>query len=471
MCPETRAFSRPRPLALLAAAGILIGFAGVHGTGNAPAERLLITGARVLDVRAGRYLSPTAVLIDGDRITALSAQPPSSVPPDARRIDLPGATLVPGMGDMFAAAAPSPEADADFYYSMALAYGVTMYRAVNVPAPWGSAQRSRVAAGDLVAPRLWVSGPGLDQQAAFSFALRRTPDAASARRAVAEQAAARVDWVAALGGTSPDVYRAIVQAGHAARLRVSGEPGATSTIDLSRLGVDAVTRLGSLAKPRADLEKALQALPDYPRNDPQAAADYAWEHVSAADVQAAASQLARRQTTVVPLLASFAGTVGADEVKQDPAVQALPARWREELVGRAHPAGWPGGARAARAAEARGRAVLAIVKAGGRVTTGLDVESGYSVPGAGIHRELALLVAAGLTPIQAIRAATVNCAEMLGAAATLGQVRAGFKADLVAVDGDPLQRIEDLQRIRLIVRGGEVLDRDELLAQARRAGR
>ena len=50
-------------------------------------------------------------------------------------------------------------------------------------------------------------------------------------------------------------------------------------------------------------------------------------------------------------------------------------------------------------------------------------------------------------------------------------MKAGFKADFFAVEGDPLQRVEDLLRIRLIVRGGELLDRDELLKQARRAGR
>jgi imidazolonepropionase-like amidohydrolase len=95
--------------------------------------------------------------------------------------------------------------------------------------------------------------------------------------------------------------------------------------------------------------------------------------------------------------------------------------------------------------------------------------TGYNVPGAGVHRELAMLVAAGLSPAAAIRAATVNCADLVGAGKTLGQIAVGFKADLIAVEGDPLAKIEDLQRITLIVRGGEVLERQQLLAQARRA--
>ena len=98
----------------------------------------------------------------------------------------------------------------------------------------------------------------------------------------------------------------------------------------------------------------------------------------------------------------------------------------------------------------------------------MDVGSaGYNVPGAGVHRELALLVKAGLAPADAIRAATVNCAEMLGVAASLGEVKTRFKADLFAVDGDPLANIADLRRIRIVVRGGEALNPGELLAQAR----
>lgn len=80
-------------------------------------------------------------------------------------------------------------------------------------------------------------------------------------------------------------------------------------------------------------------------------------------------------------------------------------------------------------------------------------------------------MAAGLTPAQAIRAATVDCADLLDAARTVGLVRVGGKADFFVVDGDPLRRVEDLGRIRIVVRGGEVLEPKDLLAQARRAAR
>jgi imidazolonepropionase-like amidohydrolase len=94
---------------------------------------------------------------------------------------------------------------------------------------------------------------------------------------------------------------------------------------------------------------------------------------------------------------------------------------------------------------------------------------GFPAPGAGVHAEIARLVAAGLAPAAAIRSATVVPAAFAGAEKTSGQIKPGFSADFFAVDGDPLAQVSDLARIRLVVRNGEVLDRKNLLAMTERA--
>lgn len=90
-------------------------------------------------------------------------------------------------------------------------------------------------------------------------------------------------------------------------------------------------------------------------------------------------------------------------------------------------------------------------------------------PTAGIHEELSLLVDAGLSPLAALQAATRNAARALGWEAHTGTITIGRDADLVLLDGNPLDNITNTTRIRAVVRAGRVLDRvalDSLLATA-----
>lgn len=428
--------------------------------------RICLAGARLLDVRLGRYTDSAGVLIDGDRIAAIYREA-ADLPEGVERIDLRGATLVPGLADLHATASPTPLADADFFYAMSLAYGVTTLRVVDAPTAWALGQRTRSRRGDVLAPRLWIAGPPLAPVDLGGSDIRRVGDAAGARREVAEEARLGVDFVRTHGQAGADIVRAVAAAARSAGVRASAEPGAVPALELPRLGVALVDRLAHLRGLQAEPIPA--KLPPAPE-DLEEAADAAWERVGDADIRTFAARMAASHAGIVPLLAANRGALSASALAHDGALGLLPGRWRDELLKAAYPPESPSGRRAAAAAAARGRTVLALSKAGVRVATGVDASSrGYSIPGAGLHRELALLVSAGLTPLDAIRAATTNAAELLGAAAAVGQLKVGFKADLLAVDGDPLQRVEDLQRLRLIVRGGEVLDREELLKQAKRA--
>ncbi|MBI2358297.1 MAG: amidohydrolase family protein [Deltaproteobacteria bacterium] len=98
-----------------------------------------------------------------------------------------------------------------------------------------------------------------------------------------------------------------------------------------------------------------------------------------------------------------------------------------------------------------------LVKAGGNVVTGTD--SGAAViPGVSLHREMEFLVAAGLSPMQAIMAATKVGADYLGKAGELGTVEKGKLADLIVVDGDPLTDITHVRKIDTVIKDGEVID-------------
>jgi imidazolonepropionase-like amidohydrolase len=93
-------------------------------------------------------------------------------------------------------------------------------------------------------------------------------------------------------------------------------------------------------------------------------------------------------------------------------------------------------------------------KAGVRILAGTDTPNAYVFPGSSLHDELELLVKAGLTPIQALQAATIRPAEYLGMPGRLGSIAPGKLADLVLLGGDPLDDISNTRRVEAVVLNG-----------------
>ncbi len=108
-----------------------------------------------------------------------------------------------------------------------------------------------------------------------------------------------------------------------------------------------------------------------------------------------------------------------------------------------------------------GETVRRVIEAGGRVIAGTD--SPIIPPGISLHTELEHFVDAGLSPFQALQSATIEAAAWLGVEQELGSVEAGKLADLVIVDGDPLQNIRDARRVRIVIKNGVVYRLDDLL--------
>jgi imidazolonepropionase-like amidohydrolase len=111
---------------------------------------------------------------------------------------------------------------------------------------------------------------------------------------------------------------------------------------------------------------------------------------------------------------------------------------------------------------------LAFYRAGGLLLAGTD-PTGYGgvVAGYANERELELLVEEGLTPLEAIKVATLNGATYLGRAAKVGSIAVGKQADLVVVNGDPSARISDIEKIETVFRNGVGFDSAKLFASVK----
>ena len=435
-----------------------------------PPSRLVLTGARVLDPLAGRYV-PSTVIIEGDYVRAVHVKPGDPLPPDAPRRDLSGMTLVPGLVDFLGRAAPSGPLDADFFALLSLAYGATAMRAEGTREAWLIGRRERIRIAEVVAPRLWLTGQPLGERVASpAFVGARNPDILSVSRenaaqAIARQKAAGVDWIKLSATSGPELLRASVAAAHAAGLKISGEALRVPIVQAAALGLDAIDGTGLPVR-------SIDVLPAQGATGPpdrRRIVDAAWAQATDNDIAAAVFAMRRRNVALAPLLSADAARALPETVTPTQ-LQPLPAALRARIEADVR-ARLPADTAVSRKAHERRLALArAFAKHGGRILAGSGTSDvGFPLPGAAIHLELARLVAAGLTPSDAIRAATTNGAHALGAAKVIGQIRAGYRADLFAVSGDPLQQIGDLSRITLIIRGGEVLERDALLKQATRA--
>ena len=113
-----------------------------------------------------------------------------------------------------------------------------------------------------------------------------------------------------------------------------------------------------------------------------------------------------------------------------------------------------------------------MMRSGVPLLAGSDEPNPWVIPGFALHDELALLVQGGLTPLEALQAATVNPARFLEATDSLGAIAPGKLADLVLLDADPLADIHNTSRIAVVIVNGRVFTRpelDQLLAGAGRA--
>ena len=104
--------------------------------------------------------------------------------------------------------------------------------------------------------------------------------------------------------------------------------------------------------------------------------------------------------------------------------------------------------------------IVKTLQAGGvRILAGTDAPMPLIYPGFALHKELELLVEAGLSPLDALRSATIWPAEFLGISDTCGSIAVGKRADLVLLDANPLEHITHTQRIRAVVLAGRLLDK------------
>jgi imidazolonepropionase-like amidohydrolase len=423
----------------------------------------VLEGVTLIDGTGAPPLSDaTLVVVDG-RIAAVGPRGRVKLPPDAQVRDLAGRTVIPGLIDAHAhvtflrnSTSDAPEYDEATtrkVLRLLLSFGVTGARNPMAPAAVGTALRDAIAGDAVLGPRLRTAGDWLD--------VRRFPSPDAVRREVERQAAYGIDDVKLYAGLPPELVAAGVEEAHARGLRVIGHLQATGWTEAARLGIDALTHVSGWSE---DLLPEAQR-PAYRRAVRREGGVKArlrwleWVDPRGPEVRLMARELARRGVVVDPTLIAWETKVRGDDAfyRASPDLALLPepvfASWRTTFVDDWTPGDfergrrlWPKVLELAKVYDEEGVLLLA----------GSDLPNPWVVPGASLHRELELLVSAGIPPLRVLHMATGRAAEAFGWTDS-GTLEAGKRADFIILAGDPTEDIRNTRRIEAVYLAGKRL--------------
>ncbi|HJR63282.1 MAG TPA: amidohydrolase family protein [Gemmatimonadaceae bacterium] len=482
-----------RSIILLCAVCPIASLGAQQGGAAAGAESpLVFEHVTVVDVEQGRLLADRRVVIDGTRIIAVDSGSHDG-PAGARRVDGTGKYLIPGLWDMHVHAAHGsygrglPANDSGFA-PLFIANGVTGVRDMFGVEGRAKLWKAHVRNGTAPWPRIVVSQHILDGPQAVWPGSVRVATAAAARRAVDSLVRAGADFLKVYSFLPRDAFRAAVEQAGRRGLPVAGHvPFVLSVEDASDAGMRSIEHMTGIPAACSTVTDSVHAAYLGALDDPDVLA--AMSRVGTAlgpailsnpdptRCAALAERLSKNGTWLSPTLTVLRSTAHLDDttLAGDQRTRFVPGRYlqlwdpRNDFRFRNVTAeGWGIRRRMfARQLEIVGH----MARAGVPVIAGTDFGNPWIFAGFSLHDELGLLVQAGLTPLEALRAATLGPARYLDATDSLGTVERGKLADLVLLDADPLADITNTTKIRAVVANGRYLDRaalDALLAGAER---
>jgi imidazolonepropionase-like amidohydrolase len=426
-----------------------------------------IKSVTVVPMTSEHLLKDFDVLVRDGRIAAVGPGGTVNIPREARAIDGRGKYLIPGLADMHVhlfcdEEAPSSVASGEL--AVMLANGVTSIRLM-IGTPLHLMLRREIEAGSMLGPQLWVASPQFTGRKDVNCRVVTTPEEAQA--AVKEVADAGYDFVKLTLLISPPVFDAIIAEAARNGIRVVGHVDPRVGVARALAAGEHIEHLDNyLESVLSDAAPVRNSVSDRgvfrPKN---------WEsldYIDSKKIVEIARATARARVWTTPTLTMFKYAFGVgqsdEEIRKRPEWGLMPPKHRELYLG-AHQRYWknpPSEARRTRYDEVRNQLVKAVADAGGKIMAGSDTPEWFFGYGFTLHRELESLVAAGLTPYQALAAGTRNPAEFLHAASEWGTIEPGKRADLVLLAANPLEDIRNTNRIEGVGVGGRWMERPEL---------
>lgn len=416
------------------------------------AEGTAFVNVNVVPMTSEILIEQQTVVIRGGRIEAIGPVDEVPIPERARVIDGTDRYLMPGLAEMHAHVPDRDSPELDRYFDLYIANGVTTIRGM-LGQPSHLGLRQDLLDGTTFGPRLYTSGPSLNG--------RSVSGPAHARQLVEAQHAAGYDFIKVHPGLTADEFEALAETANALGMPYAGHvpvaAGLERALDLDMATIDHLDGyFAALLPPNSVGSGGYGGFFDV-----LLAAELDTDRISQlAEATAAAG------TWNVPtetLIVSRVDNTPVTELRNWPEMRYMPAatvqRWADAKESDISASGFDPEV-AALAIELRSKLILELHRAGAGLLLGSDSPQVFNVPGFSIHRELDLLVGAGLTPYEALRTGTVAVGEFLDSGA--GVVETGREADLVLLDANPLADIRNSRRIHGVMVRGEWYSAAEL---------
>ena len=451
----------------------------VHAFVKVDAPVVALTHVRVIDGTGAAAREDQTVIISKGKIESVGDSTSANVPKDARTIDLPGYSVIPGLvgmhDHMFYPVGRGVFGEMAYSFPrLYLAAGVTTIRTTGSLEPYTDLEiKKSIDAGQAPGPKMHVTGPYLEGKGSWALQLHQLTGPEDAVKTVNYWLDEGVDNFKAYMFITRAELKAAIDAAHKRGAKVTGHLCAVNFREAADLGID-------------DLEHGLFVDTEFlPAKRPDECPENAEDPVVMAKLDVNVGPLHDTIQYLVQHHVAVTSTLPVFEMGTFPNRPTVQKRVTDAMTTDAVNAWLANRLRYSDAGflkrnygtedsplPAAFKKELefeyAFSKAGGLLLAGLDPTGmGGVIAGFGDQREVELLVEAGFTPLEAIHIATYNGAQYLGDLDKIGTIAAGKQADLVVIKGDPSKNIEDIENVETVFKDGVGYDSAKLIDSVR----
>ena len=458
---------------------LILLFAGIAPPLTAQTTTLIIRNAQIIDVKKGTLINKNRdLLIRDERIVDI--KPAGKISTDSAIVfDAEGKFLLPGLWDMHTHPddpelwwMKPDEAQRELLLPLFVLNGVTGTRDMAGDLDLVKSWRKKISEGSLIGPEIVAAGPLLDGAEAMWDGSVSIENTGEVKSIVDSLVTSGVDFLKVYSGLSRDVFFALCDYAKEVNMPVAGHiPDDVTTAEGAEAGMICQEHLLGILVECSRLEDEIRNDKiDYGSAESGVDKHYIRNRLimdtyDEAKAKKLFRQYVKYETWHTPTISMWYKNAYYEEeiLKDEPLFKYLPKYlrkyWQPDInahLKNRHPKVV---ATKKRQVEFYLKIIAQMHEAGVKLLTGTDVGANpLCLPGIGVHNELSLFVEAGLSPAEALRAATIHPVEFLQLTEDFGTVEIGKIADLVILDENPLDNIENVRKVSTVIRRGSVLD-------------